>query len=52
MASGISISASGGTEDRLTGLRRKLRAREGKKEYSENILALRAEIARLEAEGE
>mgnify|MGYP001610611714 CR=1 FL=1 len=34
--------------DRLTELRAKLKAREGKNEYRENVKAIRAEIARLE----
>lgn len=36
---------------RLEHLRKKLAAREGKKEYVENCMALRAEIARLEQIG-
>lgn len=36
--------------DRLTDLRAKLAAREGKAEYRENVKAIRAEIARLEQE--
>ena len=35
-------------ETRLGALRRKLKAREGKKEYKENCEALKEEIARLE----
>lgn len=35
--------------DRLTELRRKLAARRGNPAYRENVLALEAEIARLEA---
>jgi hypothetical protein len=34
--------------ERLASLRRKLAAREGKKEFSKNCDALREEIARLE----
>lgn len=34
---------------RLDELKRKLAAREGKSEYKDNCMALRAEIARLEA---
>lgn len=33
---------------RIAGLKAKLKAREGKKEYKENCDAIRAEIARLE----
>jgi hypothetical protein len=36
--------------DRLTDLRAKLRAREGRTEYRENVKAIRAEIERLERE--
>lgn len=36
---------------RLDDLRAKLRAREGKSEYKQNVVAIRAEIERLEAEG-
>lgn len=36
--------------DRISDLKRKLAAREGKSEYRENCKAIRAEIERLEAE--
>lgn len=36
-------------DGRLASLRRKLRAREGKKEYEKNCEEIRAEIARLES---
>jgi hypothetical protein len=35
---------------RIDDLRAKLKGREGKPEYRENVKAIRAEIARLEAE--
>lgn len=35
-------------EDRVAELKRKLAAREGQPGYSENVIALKAEIARLE----
>jgi len=35
--------------DRIAELKRKLRAREGNPAYRENVQAIRAEIARLEA---
>lgn len=35
-------------EERLAELKRKLEAREGQPGYSENVMALKAEIARLE----
>lgn len=38
-----------GIEKRLTALRAKLKARDGKKEFKENCVAIRAEIERLEA---
>lgn len=37
-----------GIPARIAELKRKLKAREGKKEYVENVPALRAEIERLE----
>lgn len=37
---------------RLASLRRKLKAREGKKEYEKNCEAIRKEIARLEGRKE
>jgi hypothetical protein len=37
-----------GVPARIVDLKRKLKARDGKKEYKENCDALRAEIARLE----
>ena len=37
---------------RLEELRAKLKAREGRSEYHENVKWLRAEIARLEEQGE
>lgn len=40
------------SEARLEKLRAMLRAREGKGEYAENVKAIRAEIERLEKEGE
>ena len=36
-------------ENRLTQLKAKLRAREGKPEFRENVPAIKAEISRLEA---
>ena len=36
------------SDDRLASLKRKLKAREGKKEFEKNCEELRAEIARLE----
>ncbi len=36
-------------DDRLAELKRKLAARRGKPEYAENVKAIEAEIARLEA---
>lgn len=36
-------------QDRIDELKRKLRARQGKREYRDNVPALEAEIARLEA---
>jgi len=38
-----------GVPKRIADLKRKLAAREGKKEFKENCAAIRAEIARLEA---
>lgn len=38
-----------GVPKRIADLKRKLKAREGKKEYAENNAAIRSEIARLEA---
>lgn len=38
-----------GGEARLEALKRKLAAREGKAEFKENVVALKAEIERLEA---
>jgi hypothetical protein len=35
-------------EDRIADLKRKLAAREGQPGYTENVMALKAEIARLE----
>jgi len=37
-------------EDRIAELKRKLAAREGQLGYSENVMALKAEIARLEGQ--
>lgn len=38
------------TDDRIAALKAKLAAREGKPEYRSNVDALKAEIAKLEAE--
>lgn len=38
-----------GIPARIASLKAKLAARDGKKEYAENCVAIRAEIARLEA---
>lgn len=37
------------TEERLADLKRKLRARQGKREYRDSVPLIEAEIARLEA---
>lgn len=38
-----------GIPNRIADLKRKLKAREGKGEFNENVPAIKAEIARLEA---